>query len=374
MSLGAFMAGVLLSESEYRHELQADINPFEGLLLGFFFISVGMSADLGLAYLHPLLLISATGALLLAKIVVCLVLALLSRQSLPDAVRFSLALPQASEFSFVLFGAAVGVGALEAGSAAMATLVAAASMAATPVLFALSERFVIRRLEAEPVPDFDTIEAADAPVIICGIGRFGQIVARVLRMHGIRFTALERDPGQVDVLRRFGTKVYFGDPTRTELLRAAGAEQAKLLIVALDNTEDVLRVVEACKRSFPRLKIMARARNRRHAHLLMDRGVDGLVRDTFHSSLKMAEESLLALGIPAEDAARSVALFRAHDEQNLLDTHAIYRDEQQLIQSVQQATDELTELFEADRKDFRTSPDGTIGSASDNENRTIRTK
>ena len=349
MSLGAFMAGVLLSESEYRHELQADIAPFEGLLLGFFFISVGMSADMGLARIHPGMLAGATAALLLAKIVVCFVLAWMSRQSLPDAVRFSLALPQASEFSFVLFGAAVAAGALAPDNAAMATLVAAVSMAATPVLFALSERFVIPRLEAEPVPDFDTIEAADAPVIICGFGRFGQIVARVLRMHGIAFTALERDPGQVDVVRRFGNKVYFGDPTRPDLLRAAGAEQAKLLIVALDNMEDVLRVVEVVRRNFPHLKILARARNRRHAYLLMDRGVDGLVRDTFHSSLKMAEDTLLALGISPDEAARSVALFREHDERTLLESHAIYRDEKQLIQSTQQATEELMALFEADQ-------------------------
>ena len=349
MSLGAFMAGVLLSESEYRHELQADIAPFEGLLLGFFFISVGMSADMGLARIHPGMLAGATAALLLAKIVVCFVLAWMSRQSLPDAVRFSLALPQASEFSFVLFGAAVAAGALAPDNAAMATLVAAVSMAATPVLFALSERFVIPRLEAEPVPDFDTIEAADAPVIICGFGRFGQIVARVLRMHGIAFTALERDPGQVDVVRRFGNKVYFGDPTRPDLLRAAGAEQAKLLIVALDNMEDVLRVVEVVRRNFPHLKILARARNRRHAYLLMDRGVDGLVRDTFHSSLKMAEDTLLTLGISPDEAARSVALFREHDERTLLESHAIYRDEKQLIQSTQQATEELMALFEADQ-------------------------
>jgi monovalent cation:proton antiporter-2 (CPA2) family protein len=349
MSLGAFMAGVLLSESEYRHELQADIGPFEGLLLGFFFISVGMSADMGLARLHPGLLAGAAAALLAAKAAVCFVLALVSRQRLADAVRFSLALPQASEFSFVLFGAAVAVGALDPGNAAMATLVAAVSMAATPVLFAVSERLVIPRLEAVPEPDFDTIEAADAPVIICGVGRFGQIVVRVLRMHGIKFTALERDPGQVDVLRRFGNKVYFGDPTRADLLRAAGAEQAKLLVVALDHMEDVLRVVEVAKRNFPQLKIMARARNRRHAYLLMDRGVDGLVRDTFYSSLKMAEDSLVALGISPEDAARSVELFRAHDEQNLLETHAIYRDEKQLIQNTQQATEELMALFEADQ-------------------------
>ena len=352
MSLGAFMAGVLLSESEYRHELQADIAPFEGLLLGFFFLSVGMEADLRLASTHPALLLGATAALLLAKALICLVLALLSRQRLTDAVRFSLALPQASEFSFVLFGAAVAVGALAPDKAAMATLVAAVSMAATPVLFALSERLLIPRLEPAPMPDYDTIDAADAPVIICGFGRFGQIIGRVLRMHGIAFTALERDLGQVDVVRRFGNKVYFGDPTRPDLLRAAGAEQAKLLVVALDNMEDVLRIVETARRNFPHLKIMARARNRRHAYLLMDRGVDGLVRETFYSSLKLAEDSLIALGVSPEDAQRSVALFRAHDEQSLLDTHAIYRDEQQLIQSSQQATEELMALFEADQPKF----------------------
>jgi monovalent cation:proton antiporter-2 (CPA2) family protein len=350
MSLGAFMAGVLLSESEYRHELEADIEPFEGLLLGFFFISVGMAADLGLAYVHPGLLAAAAGALLLAKIIVCFVLALISRQTVADAVRFSLALPQASEFSFVLFGAAVGVGALDASAAAMATLVAAASMAATPVLFALSERFVIPALEAEPAPDYDTIEAANAPVIICGFGRFGQIVGRVLRMHGIPFTALERDLGQVDVVRRFGNKVYFGDPRRVELLRSAGAEQAKLLIVVLDHPEDVLRIVEVARRAFPQLKIFARARNRRHAHLLMDRNVDGFVRETFYSSLKMAEDALLTLGISPDDAARSVTLFREHDEQNLVETHTIYRDEKQMIQSLQQSTEELTALFEADQR------------------------
>ena len=349
MSLGAFMAGVLLSESEYRHELQADIAPFEGLLLGFFFISVGMSADLGLAVAHPGLLAGAAVALLGAKIVVGFGLALLSRQNVADGLRFSLALPQASEFSFVLFGVAVGVGALGSDNAAMATLVAAVSMAATPVLFAVSERFVIPRLEAEPEPDYDTIEAANAPVIICGFGRFGQIIGRVLRMHGIAFTALERDIGQVDVIRRFGTKVYFGDPTRADLLRSAGAEQATLLIVALDHPEDVLRVVEVARRSFPQLTIMARARNRQHAYRLMDRGVDGLVRELFYSSLKMAEDSLLALGVSRQDAERSVALFRAHDEQNLLDAHAIYRDEKRLIQSTKEAAEELMALFEADQ-------------------------
>jgi voltage-gated potassium channel Kch len=268
-------------------------------------------------------------------------------------VRFSLALPQASEFSFVLFAAAVDVGALGQGMADMATLSAAVSMAATPLLFAASERFLIPRLQVEPPPDFDTIESADAPVIICGFGRMGQIVGRVLRMHGIAFTALERDPGQVDVVRRFGNKVYFGDPSRPSLLRAAGAEQAKLLIVAQADMEATLRVIDMAKRNFPALKILARARNRRHAHLLMDRDVDLIVRETFYSALHMAEESLLALGISPDDAKRSVNLFEAHDTRNLLDSHSIYQDEKQLIQNTQQATQELLTLFEADRPDHQ---------------------
>ncbi|MFO1028378.1 MAG: monovalent cation:proton antiporter-2 (CPA2) family protein [Acetobacteraceae bacterium] len=351
MSLGAFMAGVLLSQSEYRHELEADIGPFEGLLLGFFFISVGMEADLKLAVSHPALLAAATLALLATKIGICFVLALIARQPLPDAVRFALALPQASEFGFVLFGAAVAVGALQPDHAAMATLIAAVSMAATPVLFALSEKFLLPRLEAEPVPDFDPIESPSAPVIIAGFGRFGQIVGRVLRMHGIPFTALERDPGQVDVVRRFGLKVYFGDPARPELMRAAGAEQAKLLVIAQDDAENVLRITEVAKRNFPHLRVLARARNRRHVHLLMDRHVDGYVRDTFFSSLHMAERSLVTLGVPEDEAVRSVRLFRQHDEKMLRETHAFYTDEQRLIQTQQQATDELASLFEGDRKD-----------------------
>jgi CPA2 family monovalent cation:H+ antiporter-2/glutathione-regulated potassium-efflux system protein KefB len=348
-SLGAFMAGVLLSESEYRHELQADIEPFEGLLLGFFFISVGMSADLTLAAAHPGFLAAATGALLLTKAAIAAGLGKLFRQDTANMIRFALALPQASEFSFVLFAAAVSAGALAADQAALATVVAAASMLATPVLFAGSEKLLIPRLRQRAKRPYDIIDTAPTPVILCGFGRMGQIVGRILRMHNIAFTALERDPGQVDVIRRFGGRVFYGDPTRVEVLRSAGAAQAKLLVVAMDDMEAVLRTAESAKRAFPNLKILARARNRRHAHLLMDSGVDGLVRDTFHSSLRLAEMSLTALGIDQPTAERSVALFRDHDERNLLATHAIYRDEKQLIQSAQQAAEELTELFEADR-------------------------
>jgi CPA2 family monovalent cation:H+ antiporter-2/glutathione-regulated potassium-efflux system protein KefB len=350
-SLGAFMAGVLLSGSEYRHELEADIAPFEGLLLGFFFISVGMSADLSLARAAPLLLLGGTAALLGAKTAILYVLARVSRQNGVNALRFALALPQASEFSFVLFSAAVAVGALDVQASRWATLVAAASMLATPILFAGAEAWVIPRLRpkrADPV--YDKIEGETNPVIIAGFGRMGQIVGRVLRLYGIAFTALERNQGQVDVVRRFGNKVYFGDPTRAEVLRAAGAEQARLLVVLLDDMEAVLRTVDVARRNFPQLKIMARARNRRHAHLLMDRGVDELVRETFFSSLVLAEKALVALGIDADAAARAVALFRDNDEKTLVASHAIYRDEQKLIQTTQDAAAELESLFEADRE------------------------
>lgn len=348
-SLGAFMAGVLLSESEYRHELRADIEPFEGLLLGFFFISIGMSAQFGLLREAPGVFALALAGLLVVKVVVGFALGRISGQDTADALRFALALSEGSEFSFVLFGAAVGVGALSNTAAEGAILVVALSMLATPLLFAASEWLLIPQLERTPVPTYDTIDADATPVIIAGFGRVGQIVGRILYMQRIRFTALERDPGQVEVVRRFGTQIYYGDPARPDLLRAAGAETAQVLVVAIQDMEEALRVVEVAKRTFPKLRIISRAHNRRHVHLLMDRAIAGIVRDTFHSSLKLGELVLKALGIPSERARRAVALFAAHDERVLERTHAIYRDETKLIQSTQEAAEELMSLFEADQ-------------------------
>lgn len=348
MSLGAFMAGVLLSDSEYRHELQADIEPFEGLLLGFFFISVGMSADLGLLTVHPGLVAGGVVVLVVVKTAIAFVLGLVKRGTLRSALRFSLALPGGSEFSFVLFAAAVTAGGLARDVANLATLVVAVSMAVTPVLFAAGEALLIPRLEARKEPIYDRIDGPTAPVIICGFGRVGQIVGRILHMQRISFTALDKDPAQIEVVRRFGSKIYFGNPAREELLRAAGAENARVLVVALDNMEDTLRVAELAKRHFPHLSILARARNRRHAHLLMDLEIDGIIRETFESSLKLTAMVLERLDIPADRAERTIELFRAHDERTLIETHAIAHDEQKLIQSTQQAAAELMELFEAD--------------------------
>jgi CPA2 family monovalent cation:H+ antiporter-2/glutathione-regulated potassium-efflux system protein KefB len=353
-SFGAFLAGVVLSGSEYRHELAADIEPFEGLLLGFFFISVGMSADLGLLGSLPLELGCAALALLAVKMLLNLLLARSFGRPSRPSIRFALALAQGSEFSFVLFGAAVGLGVLSPRVADAATLVVALSMAATPVLFALSERFLTPRFERREEPAYDAIEG-DAPVIIAGFGRVGQIVGRVLRTQGIAFTALETDSGQVEVIRRFGAKVFYGNPARPDVLRAAGAEHARLLVVAVDSMEEGLRVVQVARNAFPELRIIARAHNRRHAHLLMDVGaLDAIVRDTFYSSLRMAAESLRVLGTPPDQADRAVEIFRESDERLLRETHAIYQDEQKLIQTTQDAAAELRALFEADRPEPET--------------------
>lgn len=350
MSLGAFLAGVLLSDSEYRHELRADIEPFEGLLLGFFFMSVGMAADLGLALREPAAILGGVLALMAVKILIAFALGRVAGQSNQGALRFALALPQGSEFSFVLFGAAVAAGTLAQNMADRAVLVIALSMVATPILFGLSERVVIPRLKTRETPAYDAIEDHEPSVIICGFGRVGQIVGRVLTMHRIRFTALEQDPAQVEVVRRFGNKVYFGNPARPDLLRAAGAESARLLVVALGDMEQTLQVVDVARRTFPNLRIVVRARNRRHAHLLMDRGVAGIVRETLHSSLRLSELALEAVGVEAGEARRAVDLFREHDERSLIESHAFYEDERQLIQSGQQAAAELAGLFEADLK------------------------
>lgn len=350
-SLGAFLAGVLLSDSSYRHELQADIEPFEGLLLGFFFMSVGMSANLSLVLAEPMLIVAGVIGLVVVKAAIVLTLGYIAGQDSKTAIRFALALPQGSEFSFVLFGVAVAAGTLAQAEADRAMLIVALSMAATPLLFAASEKLIVPRLRTHTLePAYDRIESQGTPVIIAGFGRMGQIVGRLLRLQGIPFTALDKDPDQVEVLRRFGTVVYFGDPTRLELLRAAGAAEAKILVIAVDETEETLRLAEIAKRHFPHLKVMSRARNRRHVHLLMDRGLTDIVRETFHSSLRLSEMVLAELGVAESTIKRALDMFAEHDERALRQAHAFYQDERKMLQSAKEAAAELTTLFEADRR------------------------
>ncbi len=349
LSLGAFAAGVVLAESEYRHELQADIEPFEGLLLGFFFMSVGMSTDIALVAREPAQIAIGVALLVVVKALLAFGLGRLRGQNPVTAIRFGLAIAQGSEFAFVLFGAAVAAGALEKAAVERATLVIALSMLISPILFAASERWLIPRLMPKaPRPASRLEEARPAPVVICGFGRFGQIVGRVLLMRGIKFNALDSEPGNVETVRRFGYLAFFGDPTRLELLRAVGAEQAKVIVVALPDAEAVVKVSQLAREHFPQAKIYARARNRRVAHSLMDVGVHDFVRETFLSSLRLGELVLLGLDFNEDDARRTVEAFRERDEQMLIDQHEFYDDETKVIQTAAQVSAELNSLFEAD--------------------------
>ena len=351
MSLGAFAAGMILSESEYRHELQADIEPFEGVLLGFFFLTIGMTADLGLFRAEPVGILAAVALLIVVKVLVVVVLERLRGRNIVIALRTGLALPQGSEFGFVLLGAALAAGVLPQAGIARATLVIGVSMALGPILFALSERVLIPRLSPESIRPDEPVDVAPAPVIICGFGRFGQIVGRILKSRNIRFNALDPDAENVEAVRRFGAKTFFGDPTRMELLRAVGAAEAKILVVALPDMEQSLKVATEAKAEFPNLRIYARVRNRRHAHRMMDLEVAGIVRELLFSSLRLTELVLCGLGFEAEEARRTVQTFREHDERQLLLQHPIYEDERRLIQTNYEAAQELRELFESDRAD-----------------------
>jgi monovalent cation:proton antiporter-2 (CPA2) family protein len=348
-SLGAFAAGVILSESEYRHELQVDIEPFEGLLLGFFFLSIGMAANIGLIATEPVTILCFVIGLLALKIAVGVLLQKLRGQNAIRAVRFALALPQGSEFGFVLFGAALSAKVLDQTILDRVTLVIALSMALSPLLFALSERLIVPPLKARSAPPKpETIDASPAPVVIAGFGRFGQVVGRIMKTRKIAFNALDNDPDNIELVRKFGSKAFYGDPTRIELLRAVGAGEAKILVVALADPAQSVGLVERAKHEFPNLKIYARARNRRHAHLLMNFNVEAVVRETFFSSLRLTELALQGVGLDEEDARRTVKAFRERDEKTLILQHDIYEDERALIQSAQQAARELEELFEED--------------------------
>jgi glutathione-regulated potassium-efflux system ancillary protein KefC/glutathione-regulated potassium-efflux system protein KefB len=348
MSLGAFLAGVLLADSEFRHELEADIEPFKGLLMGLFFMAVGMSANLTLFVASPLTVLGLALGLMLVKAVLMYGLARAFSAPEERARRVSVALAQGGEFAFVLFAAAGGLGPLEPEVSQLLVLVVTVSMLLAPLAITGCERWVRRWLERTREPEYDVIDAPGNPVIIAGYGRFGQIVSRVLRMGGIPFTALEISYQQVDFVRRFGNKIYYGDASRLELLHAARAGEAKLFVLAIDDVEASVRTAAVVRRHFPRLTILARARNRVHYFHLRDLGVRFIYRETFPSSLDVAHQALLQLGFGVAAAERATTFFKQHDEAQLDKQYAVHHDEAQLIQTARDAAEQLRELFEAD--------------------------
>ncbi len=350
MAMGAFAAGVLLADSEYRHELEASLQPFKGLLLGLFFIAVGMTADVALLAREPLAMIGLALLLMTLKFLLLMLIGRLSGADLHCNVHLGVALSQGGEFAFVLFTAAASGKLLPPALAEQLILVVTLSMALTPLAFMVLEKVVDPWLRREEKREFDTVPEHDTPVIIAGFGRFGQIVARVLRMHHIPFTALEADVRQVDFVRRFGNRVYYGNPANTELLRAAGAAKARIFVLAMDNVEDSVRTAESVRHYFPHIAVYARARDRAHAYRLMDLGVKVINRETYLSSLDMAEKVLAGLGLSAEKAASGVARFRQYDEELMTRQHAIYQDEASLMETTRQAMEELESLFESDEQ------------------------
>ena len=348
MALGAFIAGVLLADSEYRHELEADIEPFKGLLLGLFFIAVGMTANLDVLIERPLVIAGLTLGYLVLKALAVWIGARLTRHDAPTAWRMGVSLAGGGEFAFVLFSLAAGDGLLPRATVDLLVLVVTLSMVLSPLLIGAADRLAKRLRPANTPPAYDRIEPEEPRVLIAGFGRFGQIVARVLRARQIRFTALEVSQAQVDFVRRFGNKLYYGDASRLEMLRAAGAEHAQLLVLAIDDVEASVRVAELAHRHFPGLRVLARARNRQHAFRLMEAGVSDIWRETLASSLEVAEAALVALGTPRDAAASQVRKFRAHDEATLRAQAAVKDDESKLIATAQASARQLEKLFDAD--------------------------
>ena len=354
-ALGAFMAGVLLADSEYRHELEADIEPFRGLLMGLFFISVGMSVALELLLQHPLLI---AGLVLGMTAVKVLTIAALGRRVLgawPVAWELGMLLGQGGEFAFVLFGLAVSFGILTGGLRDTLVLVVTLSMALTPLLTLAWDRLLAPRLRTRDDRPYDRAVEQDTPVIIAGFGRFGQIVGRILRARRIAFTAMDADPAQIDSLMRFGIKVFYGDASRLDLLRAARADKARLFILAIDDVQSSLHTAREVQEHFPHLVIFARARNRAHAYQLLELGITHVVRETFESSLELSGEVLQELGFSYSDARGTLDQFREHDERMLQESFHYQRDEKKLIEIADRSRRELESLFARDADEERKS-------------------
>ena len=348
MSLGAFLAGVLLADSEFRHEIEAELEPFKGLLLGLFFIAVGMSVNLGLIGEQGLLLIGLATVLILIKFTVLYLIGRLAGGGRDAARNLGIALAAGGEFAFVLFSLARDHRIVAAETAETLVMVITLAMVLAPVLFLVNDKLLKPRAARHEEPEYDRIDEPANPVVIAGFGRFGQIIARILRMRGIAFTALEISQPQVDFVRKFGSKIYYGDASRLELLRAAKVENTKLFVLAIDNIETSVKIASVLRKHFARVPIYARARNRFHCHKLMDLKVEVLYRDTYLSSLEMAREVLYGLGVARAEGEQTVRMFRDYDEALLKRQHAIYHDETALIQSAKQAADELHSLFESD--------------------------
>ncbi|MFC3068229.1 monovalent cation:proton antiporter-2 (CPA2) family protein [Phenylobacterium soli] len=365
-ALGAFLAGVVLAESEFRRELETDIEPFRGLFLGLFFITVGAGLDLGVVAARPALVAGLVAGLMILKAVAMYGVGRLFRLTERTARTSAVALAQGGEFAFVLLGFAAGARVLDPADARLLTAVVAVSMAATPLVFAAYARLVLDRQEDRAEPERLPFDEGDPDAIIAGFGRFGQIAARLLIANDFNVVLLDSSVEQIDAIRRFGWRVHYGDASRLDLLRTAGAEKAKLLLVAIDDRDKTLEVVEAAKEAFPHLSIIARAYDRPHAYELLKRGVDAVERETYESALNFGRHALEQLGFTDRRALKAAVLFRKHDDELFRELQASYgQAEDQYISATRASREtwerlirtEMAKIAEAD-EDEEAGEDG----------------
>ncbi|KCW42422.1 proton antiporter-2 family protein [Acinetobacter baumannii 45075_6] len=347
-TLGAFLTGVLLADSEFRHELEASIAPFKGLLLGLFFMTVGMTTQLSLLIEMPWLIIGGAISLLVIKTLVLTAIARYKKYSWNNSLLLGTCLAQGGEFAFVILSLAKSEKILTDALLEPVTLIVTLSMVLTPVIYWIMACKIIPLFHKELPPEYDEIPQQDNPIIIAGFGRFGQIIARIARLQHLGFTAIDNNLHQVDFVRRYGGKLYYGDVTQPDLLRSAGIEKAKVFILAIDDVEDSMNVARHLRLNYPNLKLLAPAPDRPHVHLLRDLGVEHIWRETYLSSLGMAYRALRELGISDEQAYNNIEIFRDYDEKLLIQQQSIYTDEQKVFETHRNALAELEHLFESD--------------------------
>jgi voltage-gated potassium channel Kch len=350
MGLGAFIAGVLLAESEYRMELEVDIEPFKGLLLGLFFMAVGMGIDLGLVSARPWAVLALALAAVALKLVVLLALGRAFRMGTQDGWVFAIALSHVGEFAFLVIASARSFGILPQDDSALLTAAVAVSMLSTPLLMVAYERGVAPRLDAGPARAFDAIDERNA-VIVAGAGRFGQIVARMLLGRGMSVTLIDHDPNQIELMRRFAFRGFYGDASRPDVLAQAGAADAKLLVLAMDDPATVKRIVAHCRAAHPGLALLARARGRVDALELAKLGVPA-IRETWGSALEAGERALRLLG-HRPFVARSIAhRFRLHDEQQLEEQLRVVDDDEKYVAVAKAGRAQLEKLLRDDAEEI----------------------
>ncbi|QNH78048.1 cation:proton antiporter [Pseudomonas protegens] len=353
MALGAFLAGLLLADSEYRHELEAQIEPFKGLLLGLFFISVGMGANISLLLSAPIAVLGLTLLLIGLKLPLLYVVGRLAGElNRESALRLGVVLAAGGEFAFVVFKIGRDQGLFEARLHDLLVLTITLSMALTPLLLLACSRWLKPKAKPLEMPaEYRQIDADSPRVVIAGMGRMGQIVARILRAQKIPFVALDTSVDTIELIRSFGgMPVFYGDPMRPEILSAAKVGTAEYFVIATDDPETNIKTAEQVRKLYPHLKIIARARNRQHVHRLVDLEAQA-VRETYYSSLEMSRRTLVGLGLSQAQADSRIQRFTQHDEQLLAAQHAVYDDAAKVLQSAQEARAELARLFEADEQD-----------------------